>query len=208
MRCAPPMVGVLTAVLAGVLAGCAGAGNAEANGSAAAGDVVELNEGGDCEGRDVLINRDGVGVVLAGECGTVTIEANGVRVDVERSDAVIVAGQDISVTGRETGALTVSGRSNSTTVDSAGSVEIRGNVVSVTGKRAEQLKVTGSGNLVAVDEVASIGVEGNDNHVIGSAFAALELTGSNNSVDWSSGVARPGRNTGSDNKITGPVDGA
>lgn len=208
MRCAPPMVGVLAAVLAAVLAGCAGVGNGEASDSDMSGESVELNEGGDCAGRDVLINRDGVGVVLAGGCGTVTIEANGARVDVERSESIVVAGQDNSVTGRETGALAVSGRSNSTTVDSAGSVEIRGNVVSVTGRHAEQVKVTGSGNFVAVDDVASVGLQGNDNHVIGAAIGALELSGSNNSVDWSSGIERPGRNTGSDNKITGPVAGA
>lgn len=206
MRCIPSAVAVLSVLITAVLSGCGGPDTADEAESAARRGAVELNEGGDCDGRDVLINRDGVGVALSGDCGTVTIDANGASVKVDRAEALIVVGQDSNVRGRETGMLTVSGRSNNTSVETIGTAEIRGNAVTVTGSRAERVSVSGSGNTIAIDDVVAADLDGNDNHMTCTGIGTLDVTGSNNSVDWSVGAQRPRTNTGSDNTITGPTE--
>ncbi|RZL77135.1 MAG: DUF3060 domain-containing protein [Rhodococcus sp. (in: high G+C Gram-positive bacteria)] len=168
------------------------------------GSAVELNSGGDCAGRDVIVNRDGVGVVLDGECGTVTIEANGVSANVATSNAVIVRGQDTNVVGGQTGTLTISGRSNSAGIDVVESIDLQGNAVTVLGKQAERLSVSGSGNSVNVDDSGAVTLSGNDNFVRAVSLDSLELTGSNNTVDWDSGATAPAVDTGSENRLTPP----
>lgn len=206
MRCTPPAVAVLSVLLIGVLSGCGRSDTEDRAESEARRGAVELNEGGDCGGRNVLINRDGVGVALRGDCGTVTIDANGASVKVDRAEAVIVVGQDSSVRGHQAGTLTVSGRSNNTAVDTIGTAEIRGNAVTVTGSHAERVSVSGSGNTIAIDDVVAADLDGNDNHMRCTGIGTLDVTGSNNSVDWSVGAQRPRTNTGSDNTITGPAE--
>ncbi|BAH53504.1 DUF3060 domain-containing protein [Rhodococcus opacus] len=187
-----------------VFAGCGGGSTGGAGTSTVPGSAVELNSGGDCAGRDVIVNRDGAGVVLEGECGTVTIEANGVSATVATSNAVVVRGQDTSVVGGQTGTLTISGRSNSSTIDVVESIELQGNAVTVLGKQAERISVTGSGNSVNVDDSGATTVSGNDNFVRAVSLDSLEVTGSNNSVDWDSGATAPAVDTGSENRLTPP----
>lgn len=199
----PVAAAALFVLLAAALSGCGTADAHDVTGAEVSSEVT-LNEGGDCGGRDVLIDRDGANVVLGGRCGIVTVEANGASVTVDRSEAVVVTGQDIDVEGLVTGSLTVSGRSNTTAVDAVGTVEVRGNVVTVRGTRAERVQVSGSGNKIEFDDVVDVDLGGNDNHMAAETIGVLDVTGSNNYVDWGSGVGQPKTNTGSDNTFTGP----
>ncbi|MBC2642545.1 MULTISPECIES: DUF3060 domain-containing protein [unclassified Rhodococcus (in: high G+C Gram-positive bacteria)] len=168
------------------------------------GSAVELNSGGDCAGRDVIVNKDGAGVVLDGECGTVTIEANGVSANVARSNAVIVRGQDTGLVGGQTGTLTIAGRSNSATIDVVESIDLQGNAVTVLGTQAERISVGGSGNSVNVDDSGAMTVSGNDNVVRAVSLDSLDVSGSNNTVDWDSGATAAAADTGSANRLTPP----
>ena len=188
------------------IVGC-GSDEPEADSATArSGTVTELNDSGDCEGQDVLVNQDGVRIVLDGNCGTVTIAASGVSVDIDSSVAVVVSGLDTTVRGTQTGTLTVSGRSVRVAFDQVKHVLLNGNAATVMGQDMDRIDVSGSGNSLSFDHANALAISGNDNRAQAQSIGRMEVTGSNNSVAWDSGAAAPSLNTGSENRFNPPGD--
>lgn len=99
----------------------------------------------DCD--DILLNRPGR--YLLGECGTVTIEGQGVELVATSIAELVIRGDD-----------------NDVMLDVLGDAELFGQDNEIVAAEAGNLILRGDENLVVVEgEIASVNVEGNENEV-------------------------------------------
>lgn len=103
---------------------------------------------GSCNG-DVTVDQVGEIRHLTGQCGTVTVTATSVILNIEAAEKVVVLAGSSNVTAEQASRVEVLGNSNIVNLDSVGDVVIDGNYNTVTMQhRSGSLRDNGSLNIV------------------------------------------------------------
>jgi hypothetical protein len=106
----------------------------------------------ECDARPVLLNGAGASYRLSGECGTVDVEGQDIRVELDRVGVIEVHGDRVIIDADAIGTLSVSGQSNAVDADSADSVSLRGDRNSLFIDTIGTLTIGGNDNVAKTDE--------------------------------------------------------
>ena len=97
---------------------------------------------GACDDRDLVIDEEGSQLVLTGDCGSVTITADDVSVNLEHAETVTISGDYVTVLATTIDAAEITGSNVTLNPDDIGSVSIGGDYITFTSNGAEKITIS------------------------------------------------------------------
>lgn len=150
-----PTVVALAAVFALGLAGCSTSatgttGADDANAAPASSAATTSDAGtGHCEGGEAITIDRSADTRITGDCGSVTITASNLFVQLDGADSVTVSGSHVDIAALEKlGTLTIEGSNGSANLTEVGTLALIGDHVQLTAVQVDRASISGDQNTV------------------------------------------------------------